>query len=198
MKSSDILICSFFSLALQSAFFARAAAQSLNFYQEKIEMKVRGESCVLIGTYFFRNESAVATDQSLYYPFIVNDTLPMPDSVEVKDVNANRPLAYTPAARGICFQIRIPPRDIGIYQVSYLQQTRFNTMEYILTTTAAWNRPLGVAEYEVSIPHSYLLTHLSIPADTVERQSDVSIYYIRKENFMPVANLIVRWERKEQ
>lgn len=198
MKSSAILLCSFFSLALQLVFSGRAAGQPLHFYQEKIEMKVQGEFCVLTGTYYFRSESSVLIDQSLYYPFIVTDTLPMPDSVAVKDVNANRMLEFTPAENGICFQIHIPPRGTGIYQVSYRQQTRFNFMVYILTTTAAWNRPLGVAEYEVMIPHSYQLTHISIPADTVERQADVSIYRIRKENFMPVANLIVRWERREK
>lgn len=146
MKSSAILLFSFFSLVLLHEFSGRATGQPLRFCQEKIEMKVRGEFCVLTGTYYFRNGSAVGIDQSLYYPFIVTDALPMPDSVAVKDVNDNRPLAYTPAENGICFQIHIPPRGVSIYQVSYRQQTRFNFMEYILTTTAAWNRPLGVAE----------------------------------------------------
>jgi hypothetical protein len=198
MRTRTFSYFPFLFLAFRLVHPGSAAAQPLDFFQERIEVAVQGDFCVLKGIYYFKNVGSVPLEQSLYYPFIVNDSLPFPDSIVVQEMGGNRSVEYASSEKGVTFVIHIPPRAVGIYQVSYRQMTRFNFMEYILTTTADWNKPLDVAEYRVSIPQRYQMTQLSLSGAKREKRTGESIYYLRKEHYMPHANLVVRWQRSTQ
>jgi len=198
MRTKTFSYLPFLFLAFRLVHPGSASAQPLDFFQEKIEVAVQGDFCLLNGIYYFKNGGSVPFEQSIYYPFIVNDSLPFPDSIAVQEMGANRSVEYASTEKGVTFVIHIPPRAVGIYQVSYRQRTRFNYMEYVLTSTADWNKALDVAEYRVRIPQGYQMTQLSLPGAKREKLSGESIYYLRKEHYMPLANLIVRWQRSTQ
>ena len=71
-------------------------------------------------------------------------------------------------------------------------------MEYILTTTKKWGRPLEFIEFIIKIPESYQLINLSFPYLYRKNENQNNFYYIKKENFMPEQNLMVEWGRSRK
>lgn len=206
-----------FIFSLVFPLFLSLHAQPLQFARERIEVEVLGEECTLTGTYYFcktgppiRQPLIVEEPDSasspfnitLYYPFVVTPELPFPDSIQVTDLRSGRPVQFIESDHGVYFPVSIPPRDTAIYRVRYRQKTPSAKMEYILTSTQKWNRPLQSADFIIRIPQQYQLISLSpafdraAPGSTGEKNGPGMIYFIHRENFMPQSNLTIQWERK--
>lgn len=206
-----------FIFSLVFPLFLSLHAQPLQFARERIEVEVLGEACVLTGTYYFCETGPAARQPlsverpdsanfpfniTLYYPFVVTPELPFPDSIQVTDLRSGRPVQFTQSARGVYFPVSVPPQDTAIYRVRYRQKTPSAKMEYILTSTQKWNRPLQSADFIIRIPQQYQLISLSpafdraAPGSTGEKNAPGMIYFIHRENFMPQSNLTIQWERK--
>lgn len=178
-------------------FYVQSFAQAPQFFREKIEVIVEKEDyCQLKGIYYFKNISEKIIEQVLFYPFVINDELPYPDSIKVVNMRDNKPVPFTKSKKGIFFSIQIPPKSIYAYNVNYYQKTPACSMEYILTTTKTWNRPLDQAEFIIKIPLSFNLISLSMKFNKKVDTGDKTIYYIIRKNFMPETNLLIKWERK--
>ena len=183
-----ILICLFSSVLLYS--------QSLNFQKEKIEITVCEYYCTVTGTYYFENAGLFSTKNIIYYPFIINETLPFPDSICVFDLRNNTSVEFKTTSRGILFNILVPPNSVLSCRVFYRQKTPRQKMEYILTSTKAWKNKLSSAEFEIVIPKNFLLKFLSYKEDKIKETCNNVLYYFSKNNFMPDHNLVLKWSRK--
>lgn len=191
-----------FIFSLSFFLFLSLYAQPLQFARERIEVEVWGGECILNGTYYLRNNGHSPLRAALYYPFVITPELPFPDSIEITDGRSGQVVQFSSAANGIYFPVSIPAQDTAIYRVYYCQKTPSGKMEYILTSTQKWKRPLETADFIIRIPPEYLLISLSYPFDravpdsTGEKDGQRITYFIHKENFMPLTNLIIQWERR--
>ena len=176
----------------------KGQAQPLEFFREKIEIDVNDSTCTVTGTYYFKNPSASSLNLSILYPVVVNDSLPFfPDYFKVKDISQNINIPFHTSAAAIRFSLSCKPLSITIFKVSYRQRTPSAYMEYILTTTQNWGRPLDKAEYIIRLPSSLSLSKLSLPVSNKKVQDGKIIYYILKSSFLPPENLTLQWERKK-
>lgn len=171
-------------------------SQPLNFYKEKIEINVEDNYCNLSCHYYFANTDSLTTNTTIMYPFIVNDSLPFPQKISVKNENDNTYLKYVTESAGILFQIHVLAKDTVVITVGFTQQTPYKVMEYILTTTSEWKKPLKEAEYIIKVPDNLYLVNSSIGYDSTKTENKFNYFYIHKKDFMPVKNLIINWHEK--
>jgi hypothetical protein len=177
-------------------FASNIFSQNLSFFKEKIEMTIQSDSSFIItGKYFILNKNDKKNISSFYYPFVINDNYEYPDSILILD-NNKIPVTYKKGKSGIYFTIRTGGKDTSVFQSTYRQKTLTRRAEYILTTTQNWNVPLQKAEYIVKLPNSLFLKSISLQPDSVKSSSSNKTYFITKENFMPVVNLIVKWGKE--
>lgn len=184
-----ILIISFF------LFSGNLYPQNLSFIKEKIEMTVSDSSFSIIGKYYFLNKSNKEIVTSFYYPFFINDDYQYPDSILILNED-NLPVTYSKSKKGIIFMIKTHSRDTSEFTAFYRQSTLNKKAEYILTTTQNWNVPLQKAEYIINLPNHLNLKSISFQPDSIKNSTSCKTYFITKENFMPLVNLFVEWERR--
>jgi len=177
-------------------FICPAHSQTLQFFRETIDIDVGERAAVVSGTYFFKNPGHQNIHVPLYYPFVVNDSLPMPDSVAVFDLIQKKELPVTPVPQGVRFYIYLPAKSIRIYRVVYRQATPYHMMEYILTTTKKWGRALQSAEYTVTLPQNYTLRDSSLPFRRKSLDTPGTFYYYKINNFLPHKNFHIRWRKQ--
>jgi len=170
--------------------------QDLRFFRENIEMTVQDTACTLSGVYYFKNLSDKVKKALLYYPFVINDSLPYPDKIQVSDFFNKHILPFSKTPKAVRFTIRLDPRSIRAYKVEYRQKTAFKKMEYILTTTRFWGRPFQIAEYSVLIPDTLKLIFSSFKKFNKSLVNGQRKYYIRLNRFFPHKNFIIEWKRE--
>ena len=168
--------------------------QSFDFMREKIEIKVKDSHCHLRGEYYFKNPSNKPLARRLYYPFIINKDMPFPDSVSVVDSLNGDIIPFARSDSGVSFTINIPAKSIVIYVVNYYQQTPAKKMEYILTTTQTWGKPFVQAEYIVRLLPHLKLIFCSLPLKLKNDNLKNPQFYVKKENYMPDKNLLIKWK----
>jgi len=176
--------------------FTSAIAQSIDFYQEKIELTVCKNYFEITGTYHFKNTSAKDYKHSLYYPFVIDETTEYPFEINVFDDKSDKQIDFLKAKEGVYFPIAVNKNDTSVYIVKYKQKISGNKAEYILTTTAQWGKPFTIAEYIITVPDRIQAFEISFSYDSVELRNKNKIYRITKRNFLPNKNLVVRWKRK--
>jgi hypothetical protein len=181
---------------MQVPAIAQPPARSIQFFQEEIGVQVFGDSCVLTGTYYFRNQTARAATSELLYPFPQRAGLPEPARVEVTDASTNTGVTIRRGTRCILFSISVPPWGESAYRVWYVQPTPMKKMEYLLTTGRRWGRPLEHATFSVRMPDSLRLTSVSIPHDTLWRSPGATNYASRKRQFFADRELTITWQRR--
>ena len=177
-------------------FWQNIPAQVIQFWGEKIEITIHGASAAVRGQYYFVNQSDQTVPQTLFYPFMINENLPFPDSISVQQKNQPENLPYQRQNAGVFFSIFIPARDTIVNSVYYLQKTPAKIMEYILTTTERWKEPLSFAEYTIRLPQPLTLKYLSMYPSEKSVSGEYQIFKILKNNYLPQTNLIIKWNGK--
>ena len=168
--------------------------QALQFYGEKIEVCIQGEYAQVTGEYYFKNNTSRSLHQAMFYPFVINQDLPWPDSISIYLVSEKKSITYREAKAGILFMIVVPADSMVIYKVTYRQRTPGRKMEYILTTTQKWGHPLVFAEYNLSLPEEYKLMDISLTPDSRQVINHKQIIKINRQNYLPTKNLKLYWE----
>ena len=169
-------------------------AQSLQFYGEKIEISILGDNALVTGEYYFRNNTSQSIRRTLYYPFVINQNLPWPDSISVNQVSEKKSLTFRKAKEGILFTLQVPADSTVIYKVTYRQQTPSQMMEYILATTQKWGYPLVFAEYSIILPEKFELLDISLAPDSRQVINHKQIIKINRQNYLPTKNLTLYWK----
>jgi len=190
MEKTIYILFLYYGVLLQSAF-----AQSLQFWGEKIEITIHEEHAEVRGEYHFKNSSSHSVQRTLFYPFMIKEDLPYPDSISV--MHDAESISFNRQNDGIGFSVTIPPESICVYEVFYSQKTPAQKMEYILTTTQRWQKPLSFAEYILKMPLNLQLKYLSLTNPEWEIKDNYKIYRIYKTNYMPTTNFMVEWARRK-
>lgn len=164
----------------------------LRFAREDIRVDVVSTDTILVrGLYVFRSATGTSITEKVFYPFPVDSTSAPPCSVAV--FGGGSDITCTPARNGVIFDVAVPDAGICSVTVVYKQQVHGNTGRYILTTTAAWNAPLGPSTYTATVPDSIPLMYLSYESDTVYSSGGRLVYRFARDRFMPDKDMILRW-----
>lgn len=173
-----------------------ARSQIPQFVKEKIELTIYEDVCRIEGHYIFRNNETTHIKRSLFYPFPIDSTLFYPDSIKIINVKENENISFIQSKSGIYFPIEILAKKAVFYKVIYSQKVKNNQIEYILTSTQKWGKPLEQAQFIIKLPLKLDLKYLSYKYDEKIEENNFIIFKIHKKNFMPEKNLIVKWAER--
>ncbi|HEX2867421.1 MAG TPA: hypothetical protein VHO03_10285 [Ignavibacteriales bacterium] len=191
MKTRHLFILLFFAVfVLPVKYFS----QELRFFREKIQIEVKKDECILTGIYYFANKSGITASHNLYYPYIVNDSLPLPYKAEVKDLKSGNKIASISTAKGIIFAVNAASHDTSIVEVKYYQKTPMHMMEYILTTTKEWGTSFDMAEYSVKLPAGYRLLSMQPQFENEKKSNKYRTFFTLKRNYLPQHNFVIKWK----
>lgn len=170
----------------------------LTFDSEIVRLYVEGDTLRVEGLYRIHCSRPGPEPASLLYPYPADSLMGQARTVllECRPVNGDwRPLPVVEAPRIPAARWRIP-RDLGsnleIHTI-YHQALNDHHARYIVTTTAAWGRPLQTARFEVYLPASVRPTHFSHPF-TPAPGLGPNCFVFEAENFLPEQDIVIEWE----
>ena len=170
--------------------------QSIQFRDEFISLRIRQDTCVVVGTYTFTNPSPIPAMHVLYYPYALDSCMGFPAYARIKNVSTGKSVPFDAADSGIFFPIEIKARGVSQYRVEYHQPTPCGRMRYILLTTQHWGTKLRTADYELRVPRALRMKESAFQFTSVSRRPKETIYRIHCSSFMPKYDFTVRWERR--
>lgn len=173
--------------------FTCSIAQIVQFQGETIEITVNGHIACVKGEYYLKNRLGQFKQQSLIYPFIVRDELPFPDSISVFLMSDSTFLPFKIIPGAIAFSVLLDPQSVTCLCVTYFQKTPGHQMEYLLTSTRQWKRPLEFATYIVKLPLQSKIEDFAPEYDQLIRKNGEQILIVRRKNYMPEDNLRLKW-----
>lgn len=166
---------------------------SILFQIEKIKIEVAKNQCTLTGDYTFQNPASAPVQKTLYYPVVVDSSLPYPHSFQIEDPYSDAIIPHTKSAEGIRFSISIPPYSVRTWRVTYQQKCPEQIFEYILLSTHTWKRPLNRSEILIYVPNDKTILDISLPVKRLEDTEGYHVYYFKQSDFWPDRNLIIHW-----
>jgi hypothetical protein len=181
------IICSLAVLSFEGT------AQNALFYKEHITFKIEGGYFYINGQYYLKNNKPLKEQIELFYPFPTEPIYSLADSLLIYNFNKDRKIIdYKRMSNGVLFNIELD--SVTIVFISYRQQLKSNTARYILTTTQQWGKPLEEVTYELITPIELKITSFSYLPDKQDIIDNNIIYFWRKENFMPLKDMIFTFE----
>ncbi|MGE5352116.1 MAG: hypothetical protein ACM3P0_08530 [Acidobacteriota bacterium] len=190
MKTRLLIFLSLFLLLSQGTL----KAQALRFFRENIQIEVTKDECILTGIYYFANPTGNSISQSLYYPYVVNDSLPVPYKAEVKDLKTGKKVSGISTAKGLIFAVDAQAHDTSVIEVKYYQKTPMHMMEYILTTTKEWGTSFDMAEYSVKLPARFKLLSMQPQFENEKKSDKYRTFFTLKRNYLPQHNFVIKWK----
>lgn len=173
--------------------FTDADAQSLRFARESIVIELHDVSYSLAGRYSFENASSIPIHTALFYPF--SGPLNSVDSLHIINETIGTEVLYEKGRAGVTFAIEMPAFSSSVYRVTFLERTSNRQCEYILTSTAAWGRPLEHAVFTVRVPSSLHVRTWSFPPDEQVENNGQTVYHLERSQFFPDRNFVIGWEK---
>jgi hypothetical protein len=168
--------------------------QPLVFHDEVVRVSLLEGRIRVVGVYSFRNPNASAVRQPMFYPFPVDSLHVYPDRVEVTDTSFNvGPIPFVVRASGISFEVDAPAKGTATVEVVYEQECPRNEACYILTTTAAWDRPLAHAAFEITLTEDAELLWSAYDVGEAQVIDGKPTYVFEHTDFMPTKDLCLKW-----
>ena len=192
MKHAGLVI--FLLSFLHSGLFT----QDIEFVREDLTFELQCEYFMVSGDYYFCNVGENPVRQVMFYPFPVDPAYGPVDSVIVTRKSSGKNVFRNSGSKGVSFFVDIEPYEIEIYEISYRQQLMANKAEYILTTTATWNRPLELLSFELIFPDDIIIDSISYQPDSRDTSGLINHYYWTRKDFMPDKNMVICFQNKHR
>jgi hypothetical protein len=93
------------------------------------------------------------------------------------------------------FSVEIEAEGAAGIHVIYRQACPDRSGCYILTTTAAWERPLESADFIITLAEGLDLEWTAYEVFPVDEEDGRRRYEFSREDFMPERDLCLRWRR---
>lgn len=164
------------------------------FDSEVIRVTLSADRLHVDGTYFLLNANATDMSQRLFYPFPLDDQHAFPDSITVTSLSPQlAPIPFIYRREGISFDVLIPASGTAAFQVIYEQPCSVSEACYILTSTAAWKRPIARASFEIHVPKDLELVSCAYEVGEPRAVDGMLVYEFSFDDFMPTRDLCLRW-----
>lgn len=171
------------------------SAFPLGFTSEHIVLTVEPDSLRIDGTYELTCHGDRERLFNLLYPYPRDDRLGGARTLSCEMRVGRGPWRpgrwqEMPRGRGARWFVPVVPDSTVTVRTSYRQALLANYARYIVTTTAAWGKPLEHASFEIHLPPSVRPHSFSYPF--VLEQDGVWRY--EAEAFLPEVDISVQWE----
>jgi hypothetical protein len=169
----------------------------VDFYREKVTMKISNGYLEVEGIYYFRNNTGKSKNFPIVYPFPIDDYHHAPDSISIQfdngEENKNIEFGLGKSAESVHCLIPLALGDSNIMTAMYRQKLKDKKARYILTTTSYWGKPFEYAEYHVFVPLSFDSVYVNYRSSSEIVNETERHYYFSGNDFMPDKDLIVKW-----
>jgi hypothetical protein len=195
-----LLIVLIFPYCLAQDGVASKHVSPVDFFKEDITLAINDGFAEISGAYYFRNNTERDGRIPIAFPFYVDSLSLYPDEIEafMIDENDTTCLDYRDSEKQMGIMIGIPliPGQITIWYLNYRQRILAPKARYILTSTAAWGKPLEEATYCFVVPSSFENIRAWPEPDTVIEEGARREYLARRTDFMPTQNMEIEWKSK--
>ena len=172
----------------------------IDFYKEDIVLSVSDSHAAVSGSYWFRNSTEKHVPYPVSFPFYVDSTSLFPDSISAYVKNDSLitqiPFMKYKIAKSIGIRVPMTAKGTTIWHLDYSQKILSSHARYILTSTAAWGKPLQEATYKFIVPATFDSVRVWPKADTVYDLGDQKVYLSYRTNFMPKRDMEIYWKTK--
>jgi hypothetical protein len=172
----------------------------VDFFKEEITLAVSDSFASVSGRYYFRNNTGRGGTMPVLFPFYVDTLSLFPDTIGAFVINGtdttNLEFRNSEAQNAIIISIPLNPNETTEWHLDYRQKISGSKATYILTSTAAWGKPLEEATYQFIVPDSFKDISAWPEADTVIEEGNKCVYRAQRINFMPTRNMELEWEVK--
>jgi len=168
----------------------------LRFDRETVVLRIAPGVVEVDGRYEFLSAGTGPDSVSLFYPY-PRDSLLGPAETRVVEGGCDRgpvrpmPFVEHPPA-GVGWRVPLSGCKRLTIHTIYRQRLETTYARYIVTTTAAWGRPLRRARFEIHLPPGTVPEQFSFPFKKDSRAGGNTWTY-ETTDFMPATDVVVRW-----
>jgi hypothetical protein len=197
-RLAAVALASLLGLWAASDAMAQRTALPLDFIAEQVVLRIEPDSLRVDAVYVFVcHADAAPTQAGLVYPYPQDPLLGGARTVSLAcrlGAQAWRELSHheLPGGHGARWSLPVAAGDTLRVRTTYLQALRTTYARYIVTSTAAWGRPLQFARFEVHLPPDAVPEEFSLPFEPCG-QDEPSSWCYEAEDFLPDQDVIVRW-----
>lgn len=169
---------------------------SFQFESEAITLTVAGSTARVTGRYTFRSISKRAQRATVFYPFPIDASHHVPDSIGAWVLTAGgaEPLPFRWIGElGIELRVPLQPDSATPWTVTYQQRIAAACASYILSSTGAWGRPLDVATYRIVHPAGWRDVQVTPAPDSATTVDGWRILRSDRRDYRPQGDLSIRW-----
>jgi len=167
-------------------------SQGVKFFAEDITFRLDKEYFIVDGVYWFFNDTDKPVEKIIFYPFPFDTAAGEVDSITIYNLSEQREeTALQINDNGLRYLLVMAASDTCIYRIGYRQRVRNGCVKYILTSTAAWNRPLEWAKYKLIADNSAEINMFSYDPDRLYTIENEKIFFWGKRNFQPEYDFVV-------
>ena len=167
-----------------------AFGQRADFFQEDITFRLDGVYLNVEGYYWFSNHSDKIVNIDIFYPFPYHCGEQI-DSIQIYNISYGQETKFKKESKyGISFKMHLAAFDTVLFQIKYKQKLNADSAKYILKSTQSWGKPIKYTEYKLITPDSLFIKKFSYPPDKSYEFENVRIYYWKKENFLPIQDMV--------
>ena len=188
------------SLAVIAIYFFSGYFTPVRFDRERIEVRVERGLIHVTGLYHYRNSSRLPAVLTLAVPFPIDAAHPAPDSFSLCETTEDGRSLGEIAPNGwrddVRFRLIFRPGEGKWIRLDYAQPTRVANGRYLLTTTQAWRRPIGRAEYLLHLPRNSPLVSSSYALTRLPAAGPWRTYCFSKMRFLPTEEWDFAWQEE--
>ena len=173
----------------------------IDFYKEEVTLMVSDSIASISGVYWFRNSTDIEIPYPVSFPFYVDSTIYYPDQISAytisDSVTDKIPFLKYKIANSVGLRIPMVAKGTTIWHLNYSQKILSPHARYILTTTAAWGKPLEEAKYKFIVPVSFDSVQVWPSPDSFTTTGDLKTYWSFNANYMPKRDMEISWKAKQ-
>lgn len=186
------------SLLVIAIYFFSGYFTPIRFDRERIEVRVERGLIQVTGLYHYSNSSRLPALLTLAVPFPIDAAHPAPESFSLCEATEGGRSLGEIAPKGwrdeVRFRLVFRPGEGKWIRLDYAQPTRVANGRYLLTTTQAWRRPIGRAEYLLHLPRNSELVFSSYPLGPVFTSGPGKTYSFSRTDFYPTEEWDFAWD----
>jgi hypothetical protein len=172
---------------------------AVDFFQEEITLTVTDSTMRLDGIYHFRNNTPRNIPLPFSFPFYVDSTISYPHFIEaymLSDDGEKQRIDISEIRKTNSFRARIPliAKSEATWQLAYEQKIESKRAVYIITSTAAWKKPLTQATYIFVTPEDFEISFIWPEPDSSFTKDGLVYRQCVKHDFLPSREMEIIWK----